>query len=90
MADSSALGGTDVLASERIAGVVRNRVPHREHIVAAVVQVGGGRPAYLWAITEHADVMAVERANRAFTNWPRPVLTTAAGMSCRRPAGFAP
>jgi len=36
-------------------------------------------PSYkpFWAITKHADVMAVERANRAFTNWPRPVLMTA-------------
>ncbi|MGX1809204.1 cytochrome P450 [Nocardia sp. NPDC055321] len=37
-------------------------------------------PSYkpFWAITKHADVMAVERANQVFTNWPRPVLMTAA------------
>lgn len=30
-----------------------------------------------WAITKHADVMAIERANTLFTNSPRPVLMTA-------------
>ena len=32
-----------------------------------------------WAITKHADVMAVERANTVFTNSPRPVLATKEG-----------
>src|ERR1700739_2473449 len=32
-----------------------------------------------WAITKHADVMDIERDNMLFTNWPRPVLTTAQG-----------
>ncbi|MCZ8380514.1 cytochrome P450 [Mycobacterium sp. CPCC 205372] len=39
------------------------------------VDVPGYRP--FWAITKHADVMAVERANTVFTNAPRPVLMTA-------------
>jgi cytochrome P450 len=39
------------------------------------VDVPGYRP--FWAITRHADVMAVERANTVFTNCPRPVLMTA-------------
>lgn len=30
-----------------------------------------------WALTKHADIMAVERADKRFTNWPRPVLMTA-------------
>ena len=30
-----------------------------------------------WAITKHADIMAVERANDVFVNAPRPVLMTA-------------
>src|SRR5215472_9802318 len=30
-----------------------------------------------WAITKHADIMAVERANDVFINGPRPVLMTA-------------
>jgi cytochrome P450 len=32
-----------------------------------------------WAITKHADVMAIERANTVFTNSPRPVLATKDG-----------
>ncbi|WP_084792264.1 cytochrome P450 [Mycobacterium sp. E136] len=32
-----------------------------------------------WAITKHADIMEIERANDVFTNSPRPVLTTAQG-----------
>lgn len=36
-------------------------------------------PAYkpFWAITKHADIMDIERANDLFTNYPRPVLVTA-------------
>ena len=36
-------------------------------------------PAYepFWAITRHADIMDIERANDVFTNYPRPVLVTA-------------
>ncbi|MFE3543928.1 cytochrome P450 [Nocardia sp. NPDC059177] len=41
----------------------------------ARVDVPGYQP--FWAITKHADVLAVEKANRQFTNWPRPVLMTA-------------
>ena len=41
------------------------------------VDVPNYRP--FWAITKHADVMDIERANTLFTNSPRPVLTTAAG-----------
>ncbi|MFD4351343.1 cytochrome P450 [Nocardia sp. NPDC058518] len=41
----------------------------------AWAEVAGYEP--FWAITKHADVMAVERANHRFTNWPRPVLMTA-------------
>ncbi len=36
------------------------------------VDVPGYRP--FWAITKHADVMDIERANALFTNSPRPVL----------------
>jgi len=38
-------------------------------------------PCYqpFWAITKHADIMAIERANDLFTNSPRPVLTTIEG-----------
>ena len=41
------------------------------------VDVANYRP--FWAITKHADVMAIERANTVFTNSPRPVLMTAEG-----------
>ena len=36
-------------------------------------------PSYepFWAITKHADIMEIERANTIFTNYPRPVLVTA-------------
>jgi cytochrome P450 len=38
------------------------------------------RPPYrpFWAITKHADIMAIERDNDLFLNAPRPVLTPAA------------
>src|ERR1700709_1242405 len=32
-----------------------------------------------WAITKHADIMAIERDNDLFLSEPRPLLTTAAG-----------
>ncbi|GFM17999.1 MULTISPECIES: cytochrome P450 [Mycobacteriaceae] len=41
------------------------------------VDVEGYRP--FWAITKHADIMAIERDDAVFTNAPRPVLTTAEG-----------
>ncbi|RAV14594.1 cytochrome P450 [Mycolicibacterium sp. GF69] len=41
------------------------------------VDVAGYRP--FWAITKHADIMDIERANTLFTNHPRPVLVTAEG-----------
>ncbi len=40
------------------------------------VEVPGYAP--FWAITKHADIMEIERANDLFTNYPRPVLITAA------------
>jgi cytochrome P450 len=40
-----------------------------------------------WAITKHADVMDIERDNALFTNWPRPVLTTAEGDEMAAAAG---
>lgn len=41
------------------------------------VDVPNYRP--FWAITKHSDIMDIERNNVLFTNWPRPVLTTAEG-----------
>ncbi|MGV0837306.1 cytochrome P450 [Mycolicibacterium thermoresistibile] len=47
----------------------------RAHAPVSWVDVDGYRP--FWAITKHADIMAIERANDVFTNSPRPVLMTA-------------
>lgn len=49
------------------------------------VEVPGYRP--FWAITKHADIMDIERDNALFTNWPRPVLTTAEGDEMQAAAG---
>jgi hypothetical protein len=49
------------------------------------VEVPNYRP--FWAITKHADVMNIERENMLFTNWPRPVLTTAEGDAQAEAAG---
>jgi cytochrome P450 len=40
-----------------------------------------------WAITRHADIMNIERDDALFTNWPRPVLTTAEGDELQAAAG---
>ncbi|RDH79475.1 cytochrome P450 [Mycolicibacterium moriokaense] len=39
------------------------------------VEVAAYEP--FWAITKHADIMEIERANDVFANYPRPVLVTA-------------
>lgn len=44
----------------------------RAHAPVSWVDAEGYRP--FWAITKHADVMAVERQNDLFTNHPRPLL----------------
>ena len=49
------------------------------------VEVRNYRP--FWAITRHADVLDIERNNALFTNWPRPVLTTAEGDELQAAAG---
>ena len=46
----------------------------RTHAPVAWVDVPSYRP--FWAITKHADIMAIERDNTLFTNSPRPVLMT--------------
>jgi cytochrome P450 len=49
----------------------------RAHAPVSWVDAPGYRP--FWAITKHADIMEIERANTLFTNSPRPVLVTAEG-----------
>jgi cytochrome P450 len=46
----------------------------RAHAPVSRVEVPSYRP--FWAITKHADIMAIERDNMLFTNSPRPVLMT--------------
>lgn len=46
---------------------------------APVCHVDVPNYAPFWAITKHADIMEIERANDIFTNSPRPVLVTREG-----------
>jgi cytochrome P450 len=46
----------------------------RAHAPVSWVDVPNYAP--FWAITKHADIMEIERANDVFTNSPRPVLVT--------------
>ena len=54
----------------------------RAHAPVSLVDVRPYRP--FWAITKHADIMAIERANDLFINEPRPVLATAAADDMAR------
>ncbi|HEY6854703.1 MAG TPA: cytochrome P450, partial [Mycobacterium sp.] len=47
----------------------------RAHAPVSLVECPPYRP--FWAITKHADIMEIERANDLFINEPRPVLATA-------------
>jgi cytochrome P450 len=49
----------------------------RTHAPVSWVDVPDYAP--FWAITKHADIMEIERANDVFTNSPRPVLVTREG-----------
>jgi cytochrome P450 len=49
----------------------------RTHVPVSWVEVENYAP--FWAITKHADIMEIERANDVFTNSPRPVLVTKEG-----------
>jgi cytochrome P450 len=54
----------------------------RAHAPVSLVDCPPYRP--FWAITKHADVMEIERANDLFINEPRPVLATAAADDMAR------
>ncbi|KUI22067.1 cytochrome [Mycobacterium sp. IS-1496] len=58
----------------------------RAHAPVSWVEVDGYRP--FWAITRHADILAVERANTLFTNSPRSVLMTAAADELQAGVGI--
>ena len=47
----------------------------RAHAPVSLVDIRPYRP--FWAITKHADIMKIERANDLFINEPRPLLATA-------------
>ncbi|UGT62522.1 cytochrome P450 [Nocardia asteroides] len=47
----------------------------RARTPVSYVDVPGYKP--FWAVTKHADVLAVERNGALFSNWPRPVLMSA-------------
>ena len=47
----------------------------RAHAPVSLVDSRPYRP--FWAITKHADIMEIERANDLFINEPRPLLATA-------------
>ncbi len=63
-------------------------MPTKPHCTAALTHLRANAPVSwvdvpnygpFWAITRHADIMEIERANTLFTNWPRPVLVTTEG-----------
>lgn len=56
------------------AGLHRALTHLRAHAPVSWVDVPDYQP--FWAITKHADIMEIERANDVFTNSPRPVLVT--------------
>ncbi|MDG4664643.1 cytochrome P450 [Mycobacterium sp. 236(2023)] len=59
----------------------------RAHAPVSWVEAEGYNP--FWAITKHADIMAIERDNLVFTNYPRPVLTTAEGDAQHEAMGIS-
>jgi cytochrome P450 len=59
----------------------------RANAPVAWVEAPGYRP--FWAITKHADVTEIERANTLFTNSPRPVLGTAESDEVHAGAGVS-
>jgi cytochrome P450 len=56
------------------AGLHRALTHLRAHAPVSWVDVPNYAP--FWAITKHADIMEIERANDVFSNSPRPVLVT--------------
>ena len=54
----------------------------RAHAPVSLVDSRPYRP--FWAITKHADIMKIERANDLFINEPRPLLATAAADDMAR------
>jgi cytochrome P450 len=57
----------------------------RANAAVSWVEAPNYRP--FWAMTKHADIMEIERANTVFTNSPRPVLITAEADDLHAAAG---
>ncbi len=57
----------------------------RAHAPVSLVDCPPYRP--FWAITKHADIMDIERANDLFLSEPRPLLATAEADDFAHPAG---
>lgn len=72
--DDAAKVFTDPVAYTDEAGLHRALSHLRAHAPVSWVDVPNYAP--FWAITKHADIMEIERANDVFTNSPRPVLVT--------------
>jgi cytochrome P450 len=72
--DDAAKVFTDPVAYTDEAGLHRALSHLRAHAPVSWVDVPNYAP--FWAITKHADIMEIERANDIFTNSPRPVLVT--------------
>ncbi|MCF6386986.1 cytochrome P450 [Mycobacterium sp. MBM] len=58
----------------------------RAHAPVSWVEVPDYAP--FWAITKHADIMEIERANDVFTNSPRPLLITRQGDAQQAAVGI--
>jgi len=75
--DDAAKVFTDPVAYTDEVGLHRALSHLRAHAPVSWVDVPNYAP--FWAITKHADIMEIERANGVFTNSPRPVLVTKEG-----------
>ena len=75
--DDAAKVFTDPVAYTDEAGLHRALSHLRTHAPVSWVDVPNYAP--FWAITKHADIMEIERANDVFTNSPRAVLVTREG-----------
>jgi cytochrome P450 len=76
---AAALDGANALANPQAYTDLPRLYRSLDHLRASTPVARVDAPGYrpFWAITKHADIMAVERANELFINAPRPVLMTA-------------
>ncbi|CAJ1496169.1 cytochrome P450 [[Mycobacterium] burgundiense] len=82
MSDSTTIDGDAALLADPQAYTNEERLHSaltRLRATAPVSYVEVPDYAPFWAITKHADIMEIERANDIFTNSPRPVLITREG-----------